>query len=190
LTARVAAAALMAIVASSCARSPEDEALKSVRIYDLLAAYPRATPHVHQPSYLHLGEYAVANETRRGIYLHPTGSIEFPAVHLSSKAVLTFWIGIEDDAWDKAGDGVEFTVFVRRGNDARTKVFSRYLDPKHNPDDRRWIEGRTSLKPFRNEDVQIILATGPGPANDFNFDWALWGEPQIVLNGDDAAGSL
>ena len=181
--------AVSVVLCGACARSSADPALKSVTIYDLLVALPKATPHVYKPSYSSLGEYAVANETRSALFLHPSGSVEFPVVHLSSKAVLTFWIGIDDSAWDKPGDGVEFTVFVNRANDARTKVFSRYLDPRHNPDDRRWMEGRVSLKAFRNEDVQIILATGPGPANDFNFDWAYWGEPQIILSDDPEAES-
>jgi len=183
------AAVSVALCGSSCARSSADPALKSVRIYDLLVALPNATPHVHTPSYSQGGEYSVANETRSALFLHPTGSVDFPVVHLSSKAVFTFWIGIDESAWDKSGDGVEFTVFVRRANDARAKVFSRYLDPHHNPDDRRWVEGRVSLKDFRNEDVQIVLATGPGPTNDFNFDWAVWGEPQIILSDDPDPGS-
>ena len=105
-------------------------------------------------------------------------------MRLTSRAVLSFRIGIDDQAWDKPGDGAEFIVFVQRSNSAITKVFSRYLDPKHNPDDRRWVEARISLKAFRDQDVRITLATGPGSAYDFNYDWALWSEPQIILNDD------
>jgi len=173
-----------AFIATACGDPLRDEALTTVRIYDLLVALPRATAHVHNSRYLQIGEFGVRKETRQALYLHPSGSVEFPAVHLSSRAVLAFRIGIDQAAWDQPGDGVEFTAFVSRANDARTKVFTRYLDPKHNLDDRGWIEGRISLKAFHDQDVQIILATGPGPANDFNYDWALWAEPRIIL-GDD-----
>jgi len=173
---------LFAIAASSCTATSTDKALRTVQIYDLLDAVPNATAHVHQPSYMSVGDYEVGDESRRALFLHPTGNVEFPLVHLSSNAVLGFWIGIDKKGWDKAGDGVEFTVFVSRANDARTKVYSRYIDPKHNPEDRRWIDGRVSLKPFRNEDVRIILATSPGPSDDFNFDWALWAEPRVILD--------
>lgn len=176
--------ALVALSARSCKAASADKALKTLQVYDLLAAVPAATPHVHAPSYLQVGDYVVAGETREALFLHPSGNVEFPLVHLSSKAVLGFWIGIDQKAWDKAGDGVDFTVFVSRANQARTKVYSRYLDPKHNPDDRRWVEGRVSLKMFRNEDVRIILTTGAGPSNDFEFDWALWAEPLILLADD------
>ena len=178
---------LFAVTAGACKAASGDKALKTIQVYDLLVAVPEATPHVHTPSYMQVGDYEVADETRKALLLHPTGNVEFPLVRLSSKAVLGFWIGIDQKAWDKAGDGVEFTIFVSRANGARTKVYSRYLDPKHNPDDRRWVEGRVSLKTFRNENVQIILATGPGPSNDFNFDWALWAEPLLLLADEEPA---
>ena len=174
----------VALIATSCGHPVRDEALTTVRVYDLLVALPRATTHVHDSSYMRLGAFDVKKETRQALYLHPAGSVEFPAVHLSSKAVLAFRIGIDQAAWDQAGDGVEFSAFVSRANDARTKVFTRYIDPKHNPDDRGWIEARISLKAFHDQDVQIILATGPGPANDFNYDWALWAEPRVILSDD------
>ena len=66
---------------------------------------------MHNPSYMKVGEYAVAGEARRALFLHPAGSIEYPLVRLSSRAELCFWIGINSDVWDKAGDGVEFSVF-------------------------------------------------------------------------------
>jgi hypothetical protein len=180
---------LIALAARGCKPAGPNKAFKTVRIYDLLAAVPDATPHVHTAKYLQVGDHAVADETRGAILLHPTGNVDFPAVHLSSNAVLAFWIGVDNQVWDKAGDGVEFTVFVSRANGARTKVYSRYLDPKHNPDDRRWVDGRVSLKAFRNEDVHIIFATGPGPSNDFNFDWGLWAEPEVILADDADSGT-
>lgn len=183
------AISLVALASGACQRAADtDKAFKTIRIYDLLVAVPAATPQVHDPSYLRVGEYAVADEARQALFLHPAGNVEFPPVRLSSRAELCFWIGIDSSVWDKAGDGVEFSVFVSRANDARTKIYSRYLDPKHNPDDRRWVEGRVSLRTFRDQDVRIILATDPGPANDVNFDWALWAEPQIMLHDDMAPG--
>jgi hypothetical protein len=133
-----------------------------------------------------VGDYDVADETRSALFLHPAGSVEFPLVRLSSRPQLTFSIAIDQNAWDKPGDGVEFSVFVSRANGAGTKIYSRYIDPKKNPGERRWIEARVSLRAFRNQDVRIVLTTAPGPADDVNFDWALWATPQILLYDDDA----
>ena len=180
----VGAIGLAALSARSCKPGAPDGALKTIRVYDLLVAAPRAVARVHQPDFMRVGQYAVGGETRDALFLHPAGSVEFPLVHLSSRAELNFWIGVDQNAWDKTGDGVEFSVIVRRANDARSIIFSRYLDPKHHPEDRRWIEGRVSLRDFREQDVRIILATEPGPGNDVNFDWALWAEPQILLHDD------
>jgi hypothetical protein len=153
-----------------------------VKIFDLLAAFPRATLHVHGPAYVDRDTYSVGGELRPSLFLHPTASAVFPPVRVSPEAVLTFRIGVIDEAWDKPGDGVEFIVFVQRSNDAETKVFSRYIDPQHNPQDRRWFEERVSLRRFGDQDVRITLATGPGPANNFSYDWGVWSEPQIILS--------
>jgi hypothetical protein len=173
---------LLALTVMSCGTPRRDDALRTVEIYDLLTALPRANVHMENANYLARGDLAVGDEVRPALFLHPTASVEFPRVHLSNAAVMTFKIGIVSEAWDKTGDGVEFSVIVMRSNDAETKVYSRYVDPKHNAADRRWIDGRVSLAAFHDQDVQIKLATGPGPANDFSYDWALWSAPQIILN--------
>ena len=157
-----------------------DDAIRTVRIYDLLRALPRARLQVY-PGYVANDVFSVNDEVRSGVFLAPAGSIVFPPVRVSLESVLTFKIGIIDDAWDKGGDGVEFTVSVQRMNDATTKIFSRYIDPKHNPDDRRWFDEKVPLRQFGDEEVSIMLATTPGPANDYSYDWAVFGEPQIVL---------
>jgi hypothetical protein len=95
--------------------------------------------------------------------------------------MLTRKIGVIDAAWDRGGDGVEFGVSVRRLNGATTNMLSRYVDPKHNPDDRRWIDVKLSLRQFGDEEVRIVLTTAPGPDNDYSYDWAVFGESEIVL---------
>jgi hypothetical protein len=161
--------------------SSHDDAIRTVRIYDLLLAYPRAVREVKDDRYVYNGRFSVNDEVRAGVFIHPAGSVVFGPVRLSRDSLLTFKIGIIDSAWDAAGDGVEFSVSVRRTNGATTKIFSRYLDPKHNQDDRRWIDERLSLRRFGDEDVHIVLMTAPGPANDYSYDWAVFAEPQVLL---------
>ena len=173
----------LALAAASCraqAQAP-DPALKTIQIYDLLTALPRAHAQVPSSDYIARADVAVADEIRPALLLHPPASVDFPAVQLSANAVLTFRIGIDQEVWDKPGDGVDFNIFVIRSNDAAVKVFSRYVDPKHRPEDRRWIEGQLRLIPFRDEEVHIKLVTTPGPAGDMSYDSAVWSAPQIVL---------
>jgi hypothetical protein len=101
-------------------------------------------------------------------------------VRVSAESVLTFRFGVRDEAWDKTGDGVDCTVYVQ-GEGPRVKVFARYADPKHNPADRHWSSGRVPLRAFAGQEIRITLATGPGPAGDTTYDWAVWGEPILIL---------
>jgi hypothetical protein len=173
----------LALAAVSCQAQARDRdpALKTIEIYDLITALPRATARVDNPDYMARADVVVGDEIRPALLLHPPASVDFPAVQLPANAVLTFRIGIDQEVWDKGGDGVDFSVFVIRSNDAAVKVFSRYVDPKHRPEDRRWIDEQISLTAFHDEEVHIKLVTAPGPADDFAFDSAVWSAPQIIL---------
>src|SRR5690606_28066665 len=51
---------------------------------------------------------------------------------------LSLGIGLAETTWDPAkGDGVQFDVFCGAENN-QTKIFSEYIDPKNNPEDRTW----------------------------------------------------
>jgi len=166
------------IVAPGCQN--RDEAIKTMQVYDLLAAFPRAVVTAPAATYVLRGDFTVGHDTLPSLFIHPASSVEFPPVRVSADSVLTFRFGVRDEVWDKEGDGVDFTVFVQ-GNGPKVKVFSRYADPKHNPGDRHWIDGRVPLRAFAGQDIRITLATGPGPAGDTTNDWAVWGEPKIIL---------
>lgn len=161
-----------------------DDGIKTVTIFDLLAAFPRATVETPTPDHVSRGGFKVGGESHPGMFLHPTSSILFPPVHVPPEAVLRFKIGVMDDAWDKSGDGVEFIVFVQGRDDAKQKVYSRYIDPKNNPADRHWFDEEIPLRSYGNQDLRVTLATGPGPAKNSVDDWGVWGEPQIILSGN------
>ena len=161
-----------------------DPAVKTVKIFDLLAAFPRATIETPSPDHVSLGGFKVAGESHQGIFLHPASSVLFPPIHISANAVLRFKFGVMEDAWVKPGDGVEFTVFIQGPAAAKQKIYSRYVDPKNNQEDRHWFEEQIPLLSYGDQDIRITLATGPGPANDSVDDWGVWAEPQIVLSGN------
>jgi hypothetical protein len=66
-------------------------------------------------------------------------------------------------------------VWARSAGAAR-----RYIDPKNNPADRRWIDVEVPLKTFAGQSVDLVLTTLPGPAGDINYDWAGWSGLRIV----------
>lgn len=175
-----------ASVAACGSGQAQDPAIRTIRIYDLLTALPSATLQTPAPDLIVARTATVGQEERRVLFMHPTSSAEFPPVQVGPDSILTFAIGIQDEAWDKGGDGVEFTVQVRKADAAETKMltlFSRYIDPKHNPNDRRWFGSRVPLRRFSGQTIRLVFRTSPGPMNDSDSDWAVWGQPQIELDG-------
>ncbi len=73
-----------------------------------------------------------------------------------------------------------FTVYVDPG-DGPQQVFSTYIDPKKDEYDRRWHSHMVDLNEFSGQDVLIIFETGSGPAGDYRYDWAGWGEPRLLV---------
>ena len=162
----------------------QDEAIRTIRIFDLLKALPRANIQAPAQEYVVARTGIVGKEQRDVIFMHPPSRAEFPPVQVYADSILAFAIAIQEEAWDKAGDGVEFSVQVKGSDPVQKKVFSlysRYIDPKHNIEDRRWVGVKIPLRRFAGQAIRVVLSTSPGPMKNADFDWAIWGEPQILL---------
>jgi len=72
----------------------------------------------------------------------------------------------------------------RLGRAARcaTYPYNRYIDPKNNPEDRRWQDQVVDLSSYGGQTVDIVFEALPGPAGDANFDWGGWSTPVIVAD--------
>ena len=95
---------------------------------------------------------------------------------------LVFSFAVMPEAWDKTGDGVEFKVkLVTEAADTEEVLFSKYINPKANPEDRKWFEGEIDLRRFKAKEVVLIFETNGSvvspitPTEDFSYDWAVWG---------------
>ena len=80
------------------------------------------------------------------------------------------------------GDGVRFIIEVRsEKREARSEtIFSKYIDPKNNPEDRHWHDEIVDLSKYGGEEVILIFVTTCGSKGDCNYDWAGWAEPEII----------
>jgi hypothetical protein len=79
--------------------------------------------------------------------------------------------------------------------DNRTIVFSKYIDPKNNPCDRKWFDESVGLENWAGKDVILEFSTDGGPAGDISWDWAYWGNIRLenqtnIVQSDQAANSL
>jgi hypothetical protein len=161
------------------AETTADEAIRTVTMFDLLKAFPRATVRA-KPASVHLVDIDMGRDRRPALFMHPKSSVEFPDVQVKNDSVFVAGIGVRPDAWEKPGDG-DFTVSVRTADDGLSDVFSYYLDAKKHHEHRRWVEVRVPLASYAGKTIRIVLSTGPGPSGDMDYDWAVWGEPVVVF---------
>ena len=124
----------------------------------------------------------VSNVAKISVFEHPLidkqGYISFENVTIPKNATLKFSIALDPQVWspDK-GDGVFFEIHIKE-NETENPIFSEYIDPKNNPEDRKWHDFAVELSDYADKNVTIIFATSPNM--DTNYDWAWWGEPRIL----------
>jgi hypothetical protein len=126
-------------------------------------------------------ELTVNNETQYAMFQHPLviqSNITYSNIQIPTNASLEFSIAMDPAVWNKTGDGVQFEIAIKN-NSQSNEVFSRYINPKANVEDRKWFFYSLPLKEYENETVSISFITNPGPAGDANWDWAYWGNPLI-----------
>jgi hypothetical protein len=107
---------------------------------------------------------------------------EFPVtVPAEGRTLLRFAIGLGDltdpaqiqaDAKQPLSDGVTFTVSV----DGQEVFREHWLRGK-------WARREVDLTQYGGKSIIVGLATGPGPANEAGWDWAVWGQPRVVNLG-------
>jgi hypothetical protein len=175
---------ILGCLAALSAGCGKNDAIRKVKVLDLVKELPRATIQTPETEYVRIIEKQLAGEKRIGFLEHPTSSVEFPEIEATTDSVFTSGIAIQSESWDKSGDGVVFFVSVRIPGQATATQFSRYIDPKKNPDERHWIDIRVPLGAFAGRRIRLILSTGPGPDANSENDWAIWSEPMILLSAE------
>ena len=126
------------------------------------------------------------DDTRAVLYEHPTESGKEEIIYrvtVPEAGALRFAIALSPEVWSpERGDGASFQIHVAEPDiDQKGQfVFVRYINPKHNPSDRRWRNFLVDLSPWAGRAVNLGLITESGPAGDWAFDWAGWAELQIV----------
>lgn len=89
-------------------------------------------------------------------------------------------LGIREDGWSVSGDGVEFSIGVSDSQNY-DELLRLTINPFTNASDRRWNDISLDLSPYAGETVDIIFNTRSGPKADSNGDFAVWGEPRVVV---------
>lgn len=100
-------------------------------------------------------------------------------VSISPGSELSFGIAINPDAWTEEPDGVLFKVLVQDEAGVH-QIFSKYINPHANTEDRTWEDFLLDLTEFSGENVSIYFVTNPGPNGNNAYDWAFWSEPLLL----------
>jgi len=134
--------------------------------------------------FVQTAQYTIDRDGRDVLTQHPNSTLVFKDIPIYSGARLKFAIAINPVVWDKAGDGVKFELSLQQDPESPAiLLFSKYIDPKKNPEERRWIDQEVDLKAYEGENVTLIFQTRSGPKNDGTYDWAGWGNPKLVSDG-------
>ncbi len=133
-----------------------------------------------QKDLVNASAFKAGGEERRVLFSHPairvgeaSTTVAFRGVTPRKGDTLEFGIGINEEAWDKPGDGVEFEVIVLADGEERS-LYRKYIDPKANEEDRRWFDESIDLSDLAGRSVEILFRTSAGPRNDPEYDWAGW----------------
>ncbi|UCD83321.1 MAG: glycosyltransferase family 39 protein [Deltaproteobacteria bacterium] len=117
----------------------------------------------------------IDEEVDYSLYQHPAGGgsrLIYPERELLPDSRLLFSIGLDPQVCSPGkGDGVIFEITA-----GESIVFSRYIDPKNNPGERKWH--RFSLNLSRWSGKNFSFTTLPGKDN--SYDSAYWGGAIIV----------
>lgn len=92
---------------------------------------------------------------------------------------LSFGVALHPDAWVKETDGVLFEILIQDERGTHT-VFSKYVNPKRNIEDRKWHDHLVDLAEFGGKIVSIYFVTNPGPNRNNAYDWAYWSKPLLL----------
>jgi tetratricopeptide (TPR) repeat protein len=123
--------------------------------------------------------FIVENRPYSVLFAHPPTEVSYE-IEVPPEAILRFTPILAPEVWQLGrGDGVQFDVSVRDSEHVET-IYSHYLDPKNVPAQRGWNPSEIDLSSWAGRTITLTMSTGPGPNDDYRFDWAAWGEPQIL----------
>jgi len=150
------------------------------KVYNFLDHLDEAEIITAKKEHVKRSAFTIGGSTRKVLYAHPVSQVTFREIPIDKNSRLTFGIGINEPAWEKGGDGVLFEIFITDEKSKKHSIYSRYIDPKNNLGDRKWLDVVVDLKAFEGEKVSFTFKTSSGPKENKASDWAGWNEPRII----------
>lgn len=147
-------------------------------VYDFVENFSHDTITSPKNTSIYRTSFVIYYDARGVIFQHPDSKLVY-YVYIPYNSYLDFSIALDPAVWEiSEGDGVEFIISIDK-NGSVSEAFSKYIDPKNEVADRKWLDFSIDLRDFWGDAVQIIFETQSGPQQNDTFDWAGWGEPRI-----------
>jgi hypothetical protein len=147
---------------------------------DLIGQFPGAKKQPSADAFS-LISATVNNESKHAIFTKELAGTRLTfRVTVPDRAWLKTGLGLTEDAWKTPGDGVLFMIGVSDGK-TYDELLSLTVNPFNNASDRRWNEISLDLSQYAGETVDVIFNTRSGPKDDRNGDFAVWGDPRIIV---------
>ena len=150
---------------------------------DLVEQLPMAKERRPNPEVFSVVDATLAGKAERAILVSQPSRIVYNFT-VPNEAWLKFNLGLKEDAWKTAGDGVFFQIGVSSGPEW-VELLSVVVNPYGNPNERSWQPYVLDLSQFAGENVDLVFNTRSSPppnvSKDANGDAALWGAPRIVI---------
>ena len=145
---------------------------------DLVDHFPQALARPN-PGVFGIGDVTIAGRTLKSIGVNEASRITWKET-IPKNAWLDVSLGLREEVWNKAGDGVLFFISITAAG-KNTELVSLIVNPFGNPADRQWYPLMLDLSPYAGQEVEVIFNTraGAGDATPDN-DLAVWGAPTIV----------
>ncbi len=145
---------------------------------DLRREYTNAELSTNSPDIIHYDIWEYEGENKLVLFEHSPASIKFK-LHSNHLTMFVSEIALNPESWPYT-DGVEFVVSALIEGEREDVLFSRYVNPKDRPDDRKLIPVEIDLSRYRGREFTLTLSTNAGPRGDASFDWAGWVAPIIL----------
>ena len=117
-------------------------------------------------------DMSIKGEHRPVMLMVPPSTVVSPKIEIPPASVLEFGVGVSQDAWLRDGDGMSFDLSIRTPElPEPVQIYTRDVDPKNILEDQQWFDEKVSLSRYAGREVEFLLTTSAGEADDSRADW-------------------
>jgi Bacterial membrane protein YfhO len=130
------------------------------------------------PNYVAPTELTIGAQKLKTWGEHPPATVRFRLRIPTDRPTLNFAIGLDPAVWQpEKGDGVTFEILAAPAE----TLFRQVIDPKNNPQDRKWHVEDIDLSRFHGQ--RLLLSFHTLPEGNNAYDWAGWGDLRLENEG-------